>query len=280
MTIGGCSPARRRPIRRSPSRRTPRRSSPAPMAAKPALNAELAGPPNVQASLNEEADQGLTLKASHEGYAARFGVSHARRIRLTPDGLLIQGEDTLAAPKGLKGEAQTSGGGYAVHFHLHPDVLAQMAEDEGSVTLILPNRRILDGHRQHADHRDRGERVPRRRARAARQPADRASGRARAKSARCRSCGPSSACQSRRPRPSPPNLQPTLLLPNTAIRDTGRLVRIAPETFAHGEDCPRAPFGQRQDGARRFCARPLCPQALSSSPPAAPPRPCAKQGSR
>ena len=107
---------------------------------EPSLNAELAGPPNVQASLNEEADQGLTLRASHEGYAARFGVSHARRIRVTPDGLLIQGEDTLAAPKGLKGEAQTSGGGYAVHFHLHPDVIAQMAEDERSVTLILPNR--------------------------------------------------------------------------------------------------------------------------------------------
>ncbi len=61
-------------------------------------------------------------------------------FRLTPDGLLIRGEDRLAAPKGLKGEAQTSGGGYAVHFHLHPDVLAQMAEDERSVTLILPNR--------------------------------------------------------------------------------------------------------------------------------------------
>jgi len=75
-----------------------------------------AGPPNVQASPNEEADQGLTLRASHEGYAARFGVSHARRMRMTPDGLLIQGEDILAAPKGLKGEAQASGGGYAVHF--------------------------------------------------------------------------------------------------------------------------------------------------------------------
>ena len=45
--------------------------------------------------------------------------------------------------------------------------------------------------------------------------------------------------------------------PTPSIRDTGRLVRIAPETFAHGEDCPRAPFGQRQDGARRFCAGPL-----------------------
>jgi uncharacterized heparinase superfamily protein len=107
---------------------------------EPALNAELVGPANVQASLNEEGDDGFTLKASHEGYAARFGVSHARRMQLSPDGLLIQGEDTLAAPKGLKGEAQTSGGGYAVHFHLHPNVVARMAEDEKSVTLVLPNR--------------------------------------------------------------------------------------------------------------------------------------------
>jgi uncharacterized heparinase superfamily protein len=107
---------------------------------EPTLNAELVGPPNVQASLNEESDEGLTLKASHEGYAVRFGVSHSRRIQISPDGLLIQGQDTLAAPKGLKGEAQTSGGGYAVHFHLHPDVVAQMAEDQRSVTLILPNR--------------------------------------------------------------------------------------------------------------------------------------------
>ena len=84
--------------------------------------------------------RGLTLKGSHEGYAARFGVSHSRRIQVSPDGLLVQGEDTLAAPNGLKGEAQTSGGGYAVRFHLHPDVVAQMAEDERSVTLMLPNR--------------------------------------------------------------------------------------------------------------------------------------------
>ena len=51
----------------------------------------------------------------------------------SPDGLLVRGEDTLAAPKGLKGEAQTSGGGYAVRFHLHPSVSAEMAEDEKSV---------------------------------------------------------------------------------------------------------------------------------------------------
>jgi uncharacterized heparinase superfamily protein len=107
--------------------------------AEPAANAELAGPPNVQTSLEEE-DGALVLKGSHEGYTARFGVAHARRIEFSADGLLVRGEDTLAAPKGLKGEAQTSGGGYAVRFHLHPSVSAEMAEDEKSVRLVLPNR--------------------------------------------------------------------------------------------------------------------------------------------
>lgn len=106
---------------------------------EPANDAELVGPPNVQASLSEE-DGLLTLKGSHEGYVARFGVAHSRRVQLSADGLLVRGEDTLAAPKGLKGEAQTSGGGYAVHFHLHPSVSAQLAQDERSVTLVLPNR--------------------------------------------------------------------------------------------------------------------------------------------
>jgi uncharacterized heparinase superfamily protein len=106
---------------------------------EPANYAELAGPPNVQASLSEE-DGGLVLTGSHEGYVARFGVGHLRRLQLSADGLLVRGEDTLAAPKGLKGEAQTSGGGYAVHFHLHPNVSAKMSEDERSVTLVLPNR--------------------------------------------------------------------------------------------------------------------------------------------
>jgi uncharacterized heparinase superfamily protein len=106
---------------------------------EPAANAELVGPPNVQTSLDEE-DGTWVLKGSHEGYAARFGVGHARRIQFSPDGLLVRGEDRLAAPKGLKGEAQTSGGGYAVRFHLHPSVSAEMAEDEKSVRLVLPNR--------------------------------------------------------------------------------------------------------------------------------------------
>jgi uncharacterized heparinase superfamily protein len=105
----------------------------------PTADAALVGPPNVQASLSDEAE-GLELKGSHEGYLARFGVNYSRRILLAPNGLLISGEDLLAAPKGLKAEAQASGGGYTVRFHLHPSISAELTPDERSVLLVLPDR--------------------------------------------------------------------------------------------------------------------------------------------
>jgi uncharacterized heparinase superfamily protein len=105
---------------------------------EPGADATLVGPPNVQAALEERAE-GLELMASHEGYVARYGVSHSRLILLSSNGLFVGGEDRLAAPKGLKGEAQASGGGYAIRFHLHPSVRAAMAPDERSALLVLPN---------------------------------------------------------------------------------------------------------------------------------------------
>jgi uncharacterized heparinase superfamily protein len=104
----------------------------------PTPDATLVGPPKVQTSLNELAE-GLELKGSHEGYVSRFGVTYARRIVLSHPGVLVSGEETLTAPRGLKGEAQASGGGYTIRFHLHPTVKAEMAPDERSVKLVLPN---------------------------------------------------------------------------------------------------------------------------------------------
>jgi uncharacterized heparinase superfamily protein len=101
-------------------------------------NTPLAGPPNVKVSLSESED-GLELKASHEGYLSRYGVSYARRMLISPDGLMIAGVDKLFAPRGLRGDAQTSGGGYAVRFHLHPLVKAGLSDDEKSAVLVLPN---------------------------------------------------------------------------------------------------------------------------------------------
>jgi uncharacterized heparinase superfamily protein len=106
---------------------------------EPDTDAALVGPPNVRGALNDRSE-GLELTASHDGYVARYGVMHSRNILLSPTGLFVGGEDRLSAPKGLKGEAQASGGGYTLRFHLHPSVRAEMAPDERSVTLVLPNR--------------------------------------------------------------------------------------------------------------------------------------------
>ncbi len=103
-----------------------------------AADVPLVGPPNVRFTLND-AGEGLELRGSHEGYLSRYGVAYARTLTLAPNGLSVTGEDRLTAPKGLKGEAHASGGGYTVRFHLHPGVKASLGEDERTVTLILPN---------------------------------------------------------------------------------------------------------------------------------------------
>lgn len=105
---------------------------------EPDPDAALVGPPNVRSALNERSE-GLELAASHDGYLSRYGVVHSRTILLSPTGLFVGGEDLLSAPKGLKGEAQASGGGYTLRFHLHPSVHAEMTPDERSVTLVLAN---------------------------------------------------------------------------------------------------------------------------------------------
>jgi uncharacterized heparinase superfamily protein len=99
-------------------------------------DATLVGPQNVQGSLSEETD-GAVIEGSHGGYASRFGIGHARRIEVSPDGRTINGEDTLGTSRGSRaGE----GGAFAIRFHLHPSVGAQVSADGSSIELILPNR--------------------------------------------------------------------------------------------------------------------------------------------
>ena len=97
-------------------------------------DATLVGPQNVQGALSED---GAVIEGSHGGYASRFGIGHGRRIEVSPDGLTISGEDTLGASRGSRaGE----GGAFAIRFHLHPSVGAQVSADGASIELILPNR--------------------------------------------------------------------------------------------------------------------------------------------
>jgi uncharacterized heparinase superfamily protein len=88
----------------------------------------------VKATRNEE-DGNQWLGASHDGYVAAIGLKHEREIYLSADGEDIRGEDRLVgtARPGREGR------GFAIRFHLHPDVQASTTQDGNAVLLRLPS---------------------------------------------------------------------------------------------------------------------------------------------
>jgi uncharacterized heparinase superfamily protein len=98
----------------------------------------LTGPVNVQASLRTQ-DGAVELRASHDGYDTRYGITHIRRLKLTEEGDVLTGTDQLIAPHGLKGSAKDNGGEFAVRFHLHPAARAELSQDGTSVLVSLPD---------------------------------------------------------------------------------------------------------------------------------------------
>ncbi len=105
--------------------------------AQPPADATLTGPINPQGAFSDQGDN-LRIKGSHDGYMGRYGVSHSRQILVQPSGNLISSEDKLST-RGLKSPDGLIAGAYAIRFHLHPSVKAQITGDGSAVTLILRN---------------------------------------------------------------------------------------------------------------------------------------------
>ncbi|MGB0797701.1 MAG: heparinase II/III family protein, partial [Planktomarina sp.] len=87
---------------------------------------------------------GSRLQTTHNGYQQTHGLVHARTLDLTIDGKGLVGEDELYAPDAAdvaKFEkllsADGPGIGYAVRFHLHPDVDARLDMGGAAVSLEL-----------------------------------------------------------------------------------------------------------------------------------------------
>ncbi|QFR33190.1 heparinase II/III family protein [Ancylobacter sp. TS-1] len=78
------------------------------------------------------------LRASHDGYAGRFGIVHQRSWRLSPDGMRLDGEDLFRVAHGEEFSADQPGR-YAIRFHLHPSVEPSRASDGQTVILKLPD---------------------------------------------------------------------------------------------------------------------------------------------
>ena len=79
------------------------------------------------------------IEATHDGYAARFGLTHRRVLSLTDDGNELAGEDILvpASRKGKRGKV-----GFAIRFHLGRGVEVHLSDDKRGASLLLPDGRL------------------------------------------------------------------------------------------------------------------------------------------
>jgi len=76
------------------------------------------------------------LEASHNGYVARYGLTHRRILIARDDGTELRGEDCLV-PAGRKGKRGTIG--VILRFHLRPHIELAQGRDGLGVTLALPD---------------------------------------------------------------------------------------------------------------------------------------------
>ncbi len=107
------------------------------------------GPREVPVKMSQASD-GLRFEGGHDGYVARFGLTHARTIEMTFDGRGVAGEDMLLAlaetDKRRFDRAHDAramhGVPYHIHFHLHPEVDAALDMGGAAISLALRSGEI------------------------------------------------------------------------------------------------------------------------------------------
>ena len=84
-------------------------------------------------TITRKGREATRVEASHDGYAARFGLTHSRILTLSGDGTELAGEDLLVpvSRKGKRGKI-----GFAIRFHLGRGVETRLSEDGRSASLL------------------------------------------------------------------------------------------------------------------------------------------------
>jgi uncharacterized heparinase superfamily protein len=77
----------------------------------------------------------LWLDLCHDGWRKPYGALHRRRLYLSASGEDLRGEDMLEFP-----EEGAEVPPFVVRFHLHPDVVVSLQQDESGALLRLPSR--------------------------------------------------------------------------------------------------------------------------------------------
>ncbi len=90
-------------------------------------------------TISQKGREATRIEASHDGYAARFGLLHNRVLTLRNDGTEVSGDDILipASRKGKRGKIA-----FAIRFHLGRGVEAHLTEDGRGASLLTPDGRL------------------------------------------------------------------------------------------------------------------------------------------
>ncbi len=111
---------------------------------------QLKNPPERVNADVTRSDVGMKVVADHDGYTALCGLTHQRRCTLSPDGRRLKGVDTLSAETRQDrqvfdrrcGMLQSDTIGFAVRFHLHPDVEPSLDMGGKAVSLTLKSGEV------------------------------------------------------------------------------------------------------------------------------------------
>lgn len=93
----------------------------------------LARPAHILHCRRNERDGDIWLDLAHDGYTRAFGLIHRRRLYLSADGADLRGEDRLEPSRAVDEERP-----FAIRFHLHPNVRANLSQDGAAALLGLP----------------------------------------------------------------------------------------------------------------------------------------------
>jgi uncharacterized heparinase superfamily protein len=111
----------------------------------------LDGPTEVPV-MREPIDGAVVLRASHNGYARRYGIIHERTLTLAPDGARLDGEDMFYSADGMT-QLSSAHDEFAVRFHLHPAIKANRLTDGHGVMLVTANKEVwtFNAHEDRVD---------------------------------------------------------------------------------------------------------------------------------
>ena len=97
----------------------------------------LTGPDSAEAKYTEPGDGAAEVQGYHNGYQQRFGLIHARVLRLSAQGDKLIGADRIFHQRGGSAAKPPRDMTYSIHFHLHPQARVHYGDEPATAVIEL-----------------------------------------------------------------------------------------------------------------------------------------------